>query len=473
MGPIDRRDFNKALGLGAAALALPGCTLTGGRPESKPNIIYILADDLGYGEVGCYGQEKIKTPSIDRIAANGVRFTQHYSGNTVCAPSRCALLTGKHMGHAYIRGNDEMKERGDVWNDPAIEGQRPLPAGTETIATMLKRAGYATGAMGKWGLGGPSDSGHPNDQGFDEWYGYLCQREAHSYYPTHLWRNKEKHVLEANRDGAQGDYSHDLIADEALGFIRRNHDRPFFLYVPFCIPHVSLQVPEDSLAEYAGLWPETPFKGGHYAGHATPRAAYAAMVTRMDRDVGRILDLIEELGIGDNTLVVFTSDNGPTFNGGSDSPFFKSAGPFRGLKCSLYEGGIRVPFVAQWPGRIAPGTTSDHLSAFWDMMPTVAEMAGVSAPDDVDGLSMLPTLLGRADRQEDHDYLYWELRGSQAARRGDWKAVRLKGKKKIELYNLSDDPGETHNVADDFPAISASMAELFHTARTDSEFFPL
>lgn len=492
---ITRQQLLKTVALGAAGLvlvALQACK----HPEVRlPNIVFILADDLGYGELGSYGQAKIRTPNLDRLASAGMRFTQHYSGSPVCAPSRAVLMTGLHTGHAYIRDNDELPERGDVWHDPSLEGQRPLPAGTYTIAVMLREAGYTTGAVGKWGLGGPGSTGEPNRQGFDFWYGYLCQRVAHNYYPTHLWRNGEKHILEGNDyffphqrlpedadpydpssyapySGAQ--YSMDLMVEEALAFIRMNRAVPFFLYLPFPIPHVALQVPDESLLEYAGAFPETPYRGEQgYLPHRTPRAAYAAMITRMDSEIGRILALLDELGLDESTLVFFSSDNGPTFNGGSDSEYFQSAGPFRGLKTTLYEGGIRVPLIARWPGRIEPGSVTDHLSAFWDFMPTFAELASTELRVDVDGVSLLPTLLGRPTEQRQHDYLYWEYQGRQAVRMGDWKAIRHGLDREIELYDLSTDIAEEGDVASQHPEIVARIAEIMRDGRTESEFFPL
>ena len=369
----------------------------------KPNIIYILADDLGYSELGCYGQTKIKTPNIDKIAAEGMKFTQHYSGSTVCAPSRCTFLTGLHTGHAHVRGN---KGR-------PVVGQLPIPAETVTIPQLLKEVGYATGCVGKWGLGGPDTTGLPNKQGFDFFFGFLDQWRAHNHYPTYLYKNNEKFLLnnhdfkshqrikepfktDAEWKKFQGkDYAGDRMGEQCLEFIKQNKDNPFFLYFASPVPHVSIQIPDDSLAEYDGKFPETPYLGTMgYLPHPKPRAAYAAMITRMDRDVGRIMKLLKELGIDDNTLVIFTSDNGPTFNGGSDSKFFESAGPFKGLKTEVYEGGIRIPFIARWPKIIAAGSTSDHLSAFWDMMPTFTELAGAKTPKNTDGISMLPTLLG-------------------------------------------------------------------------------
>lgn len=490
---MNRRDFFKKAGLGAAALSLGnwGCT---SKRAHKPNIIFIMADDLGYNELGSYGQTKIRTPYLDRMAGEGMRFTQHYSGSPVCAPSRCVLLTGKHTGHAYIRANDEMTERGDVWHDPSIEGQRPLPSGTVTTASLLKSAGYATGAIGKWGLGGPTDSGQPNNQGFDFWYGYLCQRVAHNYYPTHLWRNREKFLLDneyfyphqtlpedldpddpasyAPYSGRQ--YAPDLMEQEALDFIRRNSDRPFFLYLPFIVPHASLQVPDDSLAEYEGAFPETPYTGDKgYLPHRTPRAAYASMITRMDRSIGRIMSLVKELGLDENTLFIFTSDNGPTFNGGTDSAFFESAKPLRGLKTQLYEGGIRVPMIARWTGKISPGTASGLVSAFWDFLPTLTELAGILPPGDTDGISLLPTLLGKTHNQKIHEYLYWEYLGGQVVRLGDWKGIIPREGQPLELYNLNSDIGETTNLADVEKQTAARIEEILKTARTESDLFPL
>jgi arylsulfatase len=492
---MDRRDFVRVMGMGAAALSLgslEGCGVEARRP---PNVVFILADDLGYGEVGAYGQEKIRTPSIDRIAREGIRFTQHYSGSPVCAPSRCVLLTGLHTGHAHIRDNDEMDERGDVWHDPDLEGQRPLPEETYTLGTLFQEAGYVTAAVGKWGLGGPGSSGAPNRQGFDHWYGYLCQRVAHNYYPTHLWRNEEKEILEGNEyfyphqrlpeeadpeDPAAyepysgGDYSMDFMAEEARSFVRAHAQEPFFLFLPFPAPHAALQVPEDSLEEYAEAFQETPYRGERsYLPHPKPRAAYAAMVTRMDREIGSILDLLDELGLAEDTLVLFTSDNGPTFNGGTDSEFFESAAGLRGLKTQLYEGGIRVPLVARWPGRIPAGSTSDLPSAFWDFLPTFADLTGRSLSVPTDGVSILPTLEGRPDEQDDREYLYWEFQGRQAVRLGKWKAYRSARDGDFELFDLAGDRGETVNVASANPEVVSRISQIMMDARTESSLFPL
>jgi len=475
---VKRRDFLKAAGFGAAALALSCRTdaiqSNSTKRRKKPNIVYIMADDLGYAELGCYGQKKIKTPNIDKLAAEGMKFTQHYSGNPVCAPSRCALMTGLHTGHTQVRGNKQMGGTEGWVLGSTIGGQWPLEAGTVTVAGILKDAGYTTGAFGKWGLGIVGTTGDPNKQGFDHFYGYICQRQAHTFYPNHLWRDGEIEWIEANKDGKEQVYSHDLIAKEALKFIRTNKDNPFFLYVPFTIPHMALQVPEDSLAEYRDKWPDPPYKGNKgYFAHPDPRACYAAMVTRMDKDVGRIMSLLKDLALDDNTLVIFTSDNGPTFNGGSDSAFFESAKPLRGLKASVYEGGIRVPYIARWPGRIKAAGTSNHISAFWDFLPTCCELIGKDPPGDIDGISMLPTLLGRDQEQKKHEYMYWELRGQQAIRMGKWKALRLKPGRKIELYDLDSDIAESKDLADEYPEVVAKMAEMFRTGRTESEVFPL
>ena len=471
-----RRDILKLIGLAFAFSLLHTELLRAASRvpirSDKPNIIYLLADDLGYAELGCYGQTKIKTPHIDRLAAEGMRFLQHYSGSPVCAPSRCTLMTGLHTGHAQVRGNKQIGGK-EGWRLGSTKGgQWPLEDGTVTIAKVLQDAGYVTGAFGKWGLGTVGSTGDPQKQGFDHFYGYICQRQAHTFYPNHLWRDGMVEPISANRDGAEQVYSHDLIANEALAFIAANRDRPFFCYVPFTIPHVAIQVPEDSLAQYRGKWPDPPYDGSKgYFPHPSPRAGYAAMVSRMDRDVGRIMDLLDTLNLKEKTLVVFTSDNGPTFNGGSDSAFFASAGPLRGLKTMVYEGGIRVPFIARWPGKIEPGSISHHVSAFWDFFPTCCDLLGVKALEPLDGISMLPALTGQPGQQQ-HDYLYWELNGQQALRVGDYKAVRRK-RGPIELYDLQNDIGEQQDLAADHPAIVAKMKRLFESVRNESSVFPL
>ncbi|QDT30095.1 Arylsulfatase [Gimesia panareensis] len=454
--------------------------------KQPPNIVFIIADDLGYKELGCYGQKYIKTPNIDELAKDGIRFTQFYSGNAVCAPSRCNLMTGKHPGHAYVRNNGKpdyvqnMKEK-EGWEYP---GQHPIPDEEVTIAEMLKQKHYATGAMGKWGLGHFGTSGDPNKQGFDLFYGFNCQVHAHNHYPRFLWRNHTKETLPGNDRTLNGEtYSQDKFVEVGMDFIRENKDRPFFLYLPFAVPHLAIQAPEESVAEYRGKIPEADYKHRGYIKREDPRAGYAAMITHMDKGVGQIMNLLKELKLDDNTVVFFTSDNGPTYDrlGGSDSVFFESAGPWRGFKGSLYEGGIRVPLVVRWPGHIAPGEVTDHLSAFWDVMPTIAQLTGTKAPADIDGISFVPTLLGEPQEQKQHEYLYWEFpayTGQQAVHMGDWKGVRqnLLRKKnpqmKIELYNLKNDPGEQHDVADQHPEIVARIKSIMKTGRTPSKMFP-
>jgi len=438
----------------------------------RPNIIFILADDLGWRDLGCYGGTKIRTTAVDRLAAEGIRFTQAYAGNAVCAPSRCVLMTGKHPGHAFIRNNREFQP----------EGQYPIPADTVTIAKLLKARGYATGAMGKWGLGPPGSDADPTRQGFDWFFGYNCQRHAHNFYPRYLWRNDERVELNGNDAGVTGkQYSHDLVEAEALEFIRKHQRESFFLYVPFTIPHLALQVPEDSLAEYRGKWDDPPYDGKKgYQPHPAPRAAYAAMVTRLDRSVGRIADLVRELGLDERTIVMFSSDNGPAplDVGGSDSPFFESAGSLHGLKGSLYEGGIRTPLIARWPGKVKPGSTTDLPTAFWDILPTLSEIAGADTPRDIDGVSLVPTLTGRGE-QKRHEFLYWEFAGyggQQAVRLGDWKAVRQnlnKGPSEIELFNLATDPNETENVAAMNPDVVARITRIMIDQHRPSEAFPI
>ena len=441
--------------------------------ERHPNIIFILADDLGIGELGCYGQQKIHTPNVDKLAAEGMRFTQFYAGNAVCAPSRCSLLTGKHMGHAAVRDN---QERG-----PTLEGQLPMPAETVTVAQLLKKAGYYTGIIGKWGLGMPEDHSGPNDFGFDYSYGFLCQRVAHTYFPDHLWRNGVSEPLEKNPptplaarskiEAAGGTYAHDLMSDDALKFVREHKAAPFFLYLAYTIPHFSLQVPEDSRSAYE--FPEIPYEDAHYASQPRPRATYAGMISRMDRDVGRLMEELKKAGLDENTVVFFSSDNGVTMLKPEIlAEFFGSAGGFRGFKGDLYEGGIRTPFIARWPGHIQPGSKSDYIGAFWDLLPTWCELAGTSAPEN-DGISILPTLLN-AGTQKQHPWLYWEYHSagsSQAVRMGDWKGIRLKVKANpqaaVELYNLSSDPSEAADVAAQHPEIVATMREIM-SQRTPS-----
>jgi arylsulfatase A-like enzyme len=452
----------------------------------RPNIIYILADDLGYAELGCYGQKIIKTPNIDRIASEGIRFTQHYSGQTVCAPARCSLMTGLHMGHAFIRDNADPKGRVTDESRSLFPGQYPIPDTAVTVAEVLKERGYATAAYGKWGLGYEGSSGDPLRQGFDDFGGFLCQRHAHNHYPRFLWKSVDMPGNDRVLTGKE--YSQDYFTKWGLEFIRENRDNPFFLYLPFAIPHLSIQVPEESLAEYRGIIPETEYRHRGYLQHPYPHAGYAAMISHMDRDVGKIMDLVKSLGLDENTIILFSSDNGPTYDrlGGSDSAYFESAGVFRGMKGSLYEGGIRVPLVARWPGQIEEGRTTDHVSAFWDILPTFSEIAGATTPKGLDGISFVPTLLGKAG-QTSHKYLYWEFPakgygGQQALRMGKWKAIRQNMLRRdgtatanamvTQLYDLDGDPGETTNVAAENPQIVKEVEEMMDSAHEPSELFP-
>jgi arylsulfatase A-like enzyme len=387
-------------------------------------------------------------------------------------------MTGLHTGHTPVRGNKEYQP----------EGQHPLPAESVTVAEVLKKAGYATGAFGKWGLGYPGSEGDPNNQGFDEFYGYNCQRYAHNYYPYFLRYNDRKVILAGNEGKKTEQYGPDLIQEQTLKFIDENKDRPFFLFVPHVIPHAELLVPEDDIVRsYRGKFPERPYKGiddgpnykiGGYGSVETPRANFAAMITRLDRHVGEILDKLRELALDKNTLVIFTSDNGPHGEGGANPRYFNSSGGLRGMKRDLYEGGIRVPMIARWPGRIEAGARSDHISAFWDVMPTLADLAGAEVPANIDGISFAPSLLGQPHKQKEHDYLYWEFHeqgGRQAVRRGRWKAIRLQVRRDpngpLELYDLQTDPQEKNNVASQHPETVDRMGQIMAEARTDSDVF--
>lgn len=472
----------------------------------KPNIIYILADDLGYGDLGCYGQEKIETPNIDALAKSGMKFTQHYAGAPVCAPSRCVLLTGKHMGHAYIRGNGEWGERGDVWNymamfnDSTLEGQRPLPANTPTLAKALKNAGYQTGMTGKWGLGAPHTESIPTTMGFDFYCGYNCQRQAHTYYPLHLYKNEHRMYLNNDTvppstrlaEGADPydmasyakynltDYAPEVMFQEITDFVDRNQEQPFFLYWASPIPHMPLQAPQRWVDYYVEKFgDEEPYTGEKsYFPHRYPHAAYAAMVSYLDENVGKLVQQLKDLGIYDNTLIIFTSDNGPTYNGGTDSPWFASGGPFSveqgRAKGNVYEAGIRVPMIASWPGKITPETTSDLPSVFYDVFPTLCDIAGTTPPEDTDGISFLPTLLGQDD-QKKHDFLYWEFPasgGQIAIRMGDWKVIWKKMQSEepvVEVYNLADDLRETQNMADQHPGIIEKAKAILAQEHTEPE----
>ncbi|HEY4110761.1 arylsulfatase [Puia sp.] len=426
--------------------------------QQRPNIILILADDLGYGDVGYEGQQKIHTPNIDRLATLGMRFTQFYAGTSVCAPSRASLMTGRHTGHTAIRGNRGYQP----------EGQYPLPDSSLTIATVLQKNGYATGAFGKWGLGYPGSTGIPGKKGFTDFFGYNCQTLAHNYYPDHLWAN-DSLVHLPNSKNKDSVYSADLIHRHALEFIRRNRSRPFFLYLAYTLPHAELQVPHDSV--YANYLAE--FRDAHHA-------AYAAMVTRLDRYVGEILRGVQAGGLGANTLILFTSDNGPHREGGGDPAFFHSSGPLRGIKRDLYEGGIREPFIAVWPGKITPGATSNWTGAFWDFFPTFEQVAGIPTTKAIDGFSILPVLLGRPQTAKAHDYLYWEFHennGRQAVRWGKWKGVRLDvnivADPPIELYDLETDPGEQKNVAAQHPDIVRQIKTDMQESHRSNKDWPL
>ena len=485
---------------------------SGNQENVKPNIIYILADDLGYGELGAYGQTKIETPNIDGLAKEGMLFTQHYSGAPVCAPARAVLLTGKHLGHSIIRGNDEWNtrgEKGDVWNykkvakDSTLEGQRPLPKNTTTIASILKKAGYKTGMFGKWGLGAPQTESIPTKMGFDYFFGYNCQRQAHTYNPVHLYENEIRYHLTENDTVApstkllkgedpyaiesyerynQPIYSPEISFEKLISFVDSTDKDPFFLYWASPIPHAPLQAPEKWVNYYVDKFgDEEPYtavhnketKNGGYFPSRYPHATYAAMISYLDEKVGDLITHLKETGKYENTLIIFTSDNGPTYNGGTDSPWFNSGGPFESQygrgKGFLHEGGIRVPMIASWPGKIKAGSTTNHISAFWDVMSTLNEVAGIQSNTETDGISFYNTITGEGT-QENHEYLYWEYPeyyGQVAVRMGKWKILWKnikKGNKEIELYNLEEDLEEKVNLANEHPEI---VAELFNIIRKE------
>jgi arylsulfatase A len=451
-----------------------------------PNIVYILADDLGIGDLGCYGQTVIKTPNLDKLAASGMLFNNHYSGSTVCAPSRSSLMTGQHTGHTAIRDNKGGEDGG--------EGQIAMTANSFTIAELLKQKGYKTGAFGKWGLGFIETSGDPNKQGFDEFFGYNCQVQAHRYYPQYLWHNNEKVFLPGNDGGKTVTYAGDVIHQKALEFIKQNAEVPFFLYYPSTIPHAELIVPNDDIFQrHTGKFKEIPFtkekakKGatygsdmviGAYCPQPEPKATYVSMVERLDKHVGEVMAKLKELGIEKNTLIIFSSDNGVHQEGGLDPEYFNSNSIYRGNKRDLYDGGIKTPMVAMWPAMIKPGSTTNHISAFWDVFPTIADIIKVKTPKNIDGISFLPTLTGKG-KQKNHDYLYWEFHaenGKQAIRQGDWKAVKLNVLKKeqavIELYNLKDDPSETKDLASKYPEKVKELLSLMDKEHFESQLFP-
>ncbi|MFA7472717.1 MAG: arylsulfatase [Spirosomataceae bacterium] len=444
----------------------------------KPNIVFILADDLGYGDLSFLGQEKFETPNIDKLAREGLFFSQMYSGNTVCAPSRCALISGQHTGHTYIRGNKEIQP----------EGQHPIPDSLYTIFELLKDQGYATGTFGKWGLGYPGSEGDPMKQGIDRFFGFNCQRIGHNYYPYYLWDNDQKSWLAGNEGTEEKEYAPYLIQNQALDFIRQNKEKPFFLFRSTILPHAELKVPEEVLEKYIGKFgEEKPFKGidsgdqykvGGYGSQPHPRAAFAAMIELLDRQVGEIVELLDSLNIRDNTLIVFSTDNGPHQEGGADPDYFNSNAHFRGYKRDLYEGGIRVPAIFNWPGKITPGKT-DRLSAFWDFYPTVMALTGSDkVPHAIDGLSLLPTLLGKMENLEQHEHLYWEfheLGGRIALRKGDLKLVCYDILKpdltRMELYNIAEDPSETRDLSQQYPEKVKELYAIAQQERTPSEIF--
>lgn len=449
-------------------LALPGALMAEEMPSSRPNIVYILADDLGIGDLGCYGQQVIKTPAIDQLARDGMRFTNHYAGTTVSAPSRCSLLTGKHTGHTWIRGNLPGLP-GDI---PGYD--MPLASSEITLADVLKQADYATACVGKWGLGGPGSMGAPDKHGFDYFFGYLGQGNAHKYYPAFLWENDRKIQLDKKV------YSHDMIVEKALEFIDRSADKPFLLFFTPTLPHAELIVPPGELGEYDGMFEERPFvnkNGKGYCSQPKPRATYAAMVSRLDRAVELIVEKLREKGLLENTIILFSSDNGVHAEGGHDPDFFASHSLYRGIKRDMYDGGIHTPLIVRWDRVVKPGTLSDHQSAFWDFMPTVCEITGLPVPKKTDGISMLPTLTGKGS-QKTHDYLYFEFheRGGRQCliTRDNWKIVRLninKGKQTVELYNLNEDPSEKNNVLNKYPALAKKLLEKMRKARTRNPYW--
>lgn len=442
----------------------------------KPNIIYIYADDLGYAELGSYGQKKIKTPNLDKMAREGMRFTQHYTSAPVCAPARCMLMTGKHGGHSYIRGNYEL----GGFEDYTEGGQMPLPENTFTVPKMLKKAGYTTALIGKWGLGMVGTTGTPVKHGFDYYYGYLDQKQAHNFYPTHLWENDKwdslrnpfiyvhrsldsVKAIDADFDYYKGkDYAPAKITEKALGFIEKNKKKPFFLYLPYTIPHVSLQAPDEWVQRYKGQFDEKPYFGNKgYAANKYPLSTYAAMITYLDAQVGIIMDKVKKMGLDDNTVFMFSSDNGATFNGvgGTDVAFFNSHDGLRGFKMDVYEGGIRVPFIARWKGKIPANKVSNHISVQYDLMATLAELTRQKV-DNTDGISFLQELLGNSKKQKKHTFLYFEYpeKGGQVAiRMGDWKGVRTDVRQNPaapwQVFYLKTDRNETQNVAAENPDI--------------------
>lgn len=464
-----KKTNTRTLLLSGSLMVAGGTQVVSAQTNQPYNIIYILCDDMGYGDLGCYGQEKIHTPNLDKMAEEGMRFTQHYAGCTVSAPSRGSLMTGKHTGHSQVRGNYEIKP----------EGQFPMTADTRTIAHLFQDNNYKTGLFGKWGLGFPGSESEPVKMGFDNFYGYNCQRQAHSYYPTHLWRQSEKEVLPGNANNGRNTYSQDLVHQEVLDFIRSNKDQSFFACCTYTLPHAELAGPNDSiLAMYKGKFEEVPYRNQwSYTPTEIPYAQFAAMVTRLDTYVGEIMQELKKQGLDKNTLVMFTSDNGPHREGGANPDYFKSYGPLRGTKRDLYEGGIRVPLIAWAPEMVPAGTVSDLPCAFWDMMPTFADMINAPKEKNTDGISFLPTLKGKKQSKK-HDYLYWEfheLGGRQAIRQGDWKLIAQNvgdpQKTTFELYNLKNDIHEDNDLSTQYPKIVEKMKKEMAKARTESNTF--
>lgn len=466
--------MSKRQALIISALALASCNSM--KDNQKPNVIFILADDLGYGDLSCLGQTNFHTPNIDRLASEGMLFTQHYSGATVSAPSRSSLLTGLHGGHSPVRDNKEME----------TEGQYPMSSEHWTLFDLFNQEDYVTGVFGKWGLGYPGSDGDPKAHGVDDFYGYNCQRYAHSYYPDYLWDNDTKVILEGNGNGQENEYAPYLIHDQAVEFIRNHKDEPFFMMYTNVLPHAEFRLPENLIEPFIGKFgQETPFTGkglpdkfriGAYMPQDNPKAAFAAMVTLLDSQVGDIMQTLEEEGLADNTIVVFASDNGPHIEAGATPGYFGSSGGFRGVKRDLYEGGIHIPFIVRWDGKVKPGSVSEHVSAFWDFLPTMADVLGVSDEHHTDGISFLPELTGEGI-QEEHDYLYWEYHragGRQAVRKGNWKAVAygVEGGRDIELYDLSSDPSESRDLSEQYPEIIAQMDSIMCAAHIPSKIFP-
>ncbi|MBD3588419.1 arylsulfatase [Bacteroides sp. GM023] len=460
----------------SSIFTLTALSLQAQNKETPPNIIFILSDDLGYGDLSCMGQTKFSTPNIDKLAEQGIVFTQHYSGSSVSAPSRSCLYTGLHTGHTPIRGNKEV---------PDGEGQHPLPADQFNVFQLLKKHGYTTGLFGKWGLGFPGSEGDPNNQGIDMFFGYNCQRAAHNYYPYYLWNNQTKYFLDGNTGIGENDYAPYIIHDKAINFIKENKNKPFSLFYTTILPHAELKLPQQEMEPFINQYlPEKVFKGcddginyknGWYGSQKDSHAAFVAMLTLLDKQVGDIMNTLKELNIENNTIIIFTSDNGPHAEGGADPKYFNSAGGLRGIKRDLYEGGIRIPFIAKWPNVIKPGQKTDHISAFWDLLPTVKDILNDKIYFETDGISFLPTLKN-IPKQKKHEYLYWEfheMNGRKAIRKGDWKGVvyNIKGDDKFQLYNLKTDVNESKDIANQHPEIVRELQMLMNRARTSSTIF--